>query len=88
MEIRHNAAKTRFEAALGSEMAVLEYKLSANRIVFVHTGVPEAFEGQGVAAQLVRAGYAYAHEAGLEPVAQCPYVRAYLARHPELDKPG
>lgn len=84
MEASHNAAEKLFEIALGADLAVLEYRLAGNQIVFVHTEVPEAFEGRGVAAQLVRAGYAYAREAGLKPVAQCPYVRSYLARHPEL----
>ena len=35
--------------------ARLEYRLEGDRLILVHTEVPDAFEGQGVGSALVRA---------------------------------
>ena len=74
----------RFEAELDGKLALLEYQQSGDRIYFTHTEVPEAFEGQGIGGKLVRAAYAFAREKKLDPVARCPFVSAYLEKHPDL----
>lgn len=84
MEVRHNEAAHRFEVPLGNDFAVLEYALEGKQIIFLHTGVPEAYEGKGIASQLVKTGLDYARSAGLTVVARCPYVKAYLERHPQV----
>jgi len=48
-----------------------------------HTEVPPSGKGQGVGDALVRAALAYARERGLRVMATCPYVQAWLRRHPE-----
>jgi uncharacterized protein len=63
--------------------SVLDYELSGGRVVFTHTGVPPAYRGQGLAAQLVEAGLAWAREQGLKVVPACSYVHVYIQRHPE-----
>jgi predicted GNAT family acetyltransferase len=45
--------------------------------------VPAAYQGQGLAAQLVEAGLHWAQAQHLKVVPACSYVRAYLQRHPE-----
>jgi len=53
--IRDNAAKHRFEADLGDgSMAIAEYNLLSGKIVFTHTEVPTAHEGQGIGSGLIR----------------------------------
>jgi predicted GNAT family acetyltransferase len=52
-------------------------------IVFTHTIVPKAIEGRGVASKLIRAALDSARDQGLKVVAQCPFVAAYMQRHPE-----
>ena len=49
--------------------------------VFVHTGVEERFEGQGLAGQLATRALDDARADGLKIVPQCPYVRRFLERH-------
>ena len=49
----------------------------------VHTEVPMAAEGRGIAGQVVRAALAHAREQGLRVAPMCSYVRAYMQRHPE-----
>lgn len=51
--------------------------------VLVHTGVEEAFEGQGLAGQLAKRALDDARDGGLAIVPSCPYVKGYLERHPE-----
>ena len=63
--------------------SVLDYQLRPGQVVFTHTGVPEAYRGQGLAARLVEAGLQWAREQGLKVVPACSYVQLYLQRHPE-----
>ena len=53
-------------------------------MVVLHTGVPDALEGHGVGAQLVRAAVGYAASEGLTVVPACPFARAWLDRHPDV----
>ena len=52
-----------------------------------HTEIPASGHGQGVGDALVRAALAYAREHGLRVIATCPYVQAWLKRHPG-ERPG
>lgn len=63
--------------------SVLDYVLTPGRVVFTHTGVPPACQGQGLAARLVEAGLAWAREQQLKVVPACSYVAIFLQRHPE-----
>ena len=82
-DVVHNAAVGRFEVRVGEDVAVLDYTLSSGRIVFVHTGVPPALEGKGIGSRLARAGLDFARREGLRVVARCPFIRAYIEKHPE-----
>jgi len=68
IQVRDNPAKHRFEYAAQGERAVAIYSLEGNVITFIHTLVPEALQGQGIAKQLVLAGLASARERGLRVV--------------------
>jgi predicted GNAT family acetyltransferase len=46
--------------------------------------VPRELEGKGVGSRLVREALAQARAASLMVVPQCPFVRAYIDKHPEL----
>lgn len=83
LEVKHNEGKNRFEIQLGDQVAMVKYILASGEIIFTHTEVPEAFEGQGVAGKLAKAAieYAKAHEMRIR--AMCPYIAAYIQRHPE-----
>ena len=79
----HNEAASRFEIVKESYMAVLEYELQDGIIVFTHTGVPAALEGQGIGSRLAQAGLEYARAAGLKVVPLCSFISAYMHKHPE-----
>ncbi|TNE61359.1 MAG: N-acetyltransferase [Bacteroidetes bacterium] len=83
MDVINNTRNQQFEVYLDDHLAVLQYRLRENRMYFMHTGVPEAIGGRGVASALARTGLEHARKEGLKIVVYCPYVRAYLKRHPE-----
>ncbi len=80
----HNEAEGQFEAAVDGQTAVAEYTLARGVMVFTHTEVPPAFEGQGVAGKLVRTALEHARDAGLAVWPVCPFVRSYIRRHSEF----
>jgi predicted GNAT family acetyltransferase len=49
----------------------------------VHTEVPRALEGRGYASALATAALEHARHEGVKVIPSCPYVKAFLQRHPE-----
>ncbi|AJE97540.1 GNAT family N-acetyltransferase [Pandoraea apista] len=83
IQVQDNPAKHRFEYSVQGEHAVAIYSIEGNVITFIHTLVPDALRGQGIATKLVLAGLASARERGLRVIAQCPVFAAYMRAHPE-----
>ena len=82
--IRDNSAESRWELLVDGELAVFTtYRDAHGRRTFIHTETQPGFEGQGLATQLVKAELDDAKARGLEINPVCPFVRAYLDRHPE-----
>lgn len=86
IEVKHNPAEKRFEVQLGDQIAKVEYMLSGNNMIFTHTEVPPAFEGQGIANRMAKFALDYAVEAGHKIQPLCPLVKHYVNRHPEYQK--
>jgi predicted GNAT family acetyltransferase len=86
IEVRHNAAASRFEATVGGLLGVANYNLVGNVMRIHHTEVPPALEGRGVGSQVVRAAIAYAEANGLEVEPWCGFVREYMRRHPDTQR--
>lgn len=85
MEIINNTVNEQFEVRQAGHLAVIQYRVRHGRMYFMHTGVPQALGGQGIAAALARRALAYAREQAYKIVVYCPYVAAFLKRHPEYD---
>ena len=83
MTIRHEPDQNRFATETDEGTAVLEYVLKPGRIAYVHTGVPEGARGEDVGTALVEHGLQYARDEGLRVIPLCPFVKAYMDRHPE-----
>jgi uncharacterized protein len=74
----------RYEARDDGRVAgFAEYQLSGPVIVFTHTEVDDAYEGQGVGGALVRTSLDEARAAGRKVLPLCPFYRGWLERHPE-----
>nr|WP_235590709.1 GNAT family N-acetyltransferase [Leucobacter sp. G161] len=52
---------------------------------FVHTEIDEKFGGRGLAGTLVSEALADTRDAGLRIVPYCPFVVAWLKKHPEFE---
>ncbi len=84
--VRHDPARGAFLVIEDGAESVLEYVASGpSTVSFVHTFVPPALRGRGIAERLVAAGLGWARAQGLRVTASCSYVAAYLGRHPEWD---
>jgi hypothetical protein len=81
--IKHLIDSHRFEVELEGLTCVLTYYLKDQVLDFNHTGVPKQLEGRGIAASLVHEGLEYAKQTGMRVIPSCPYVAAYIRRHPE-----
>ena len=80
-----NAELSRYELRLGDDLAGwLEYRPAGARVIFAHTEVLDAYEGQGLGGKLVRHGLDAARADGKSVIATCPFAAAYIDRHPEL----
>ena len=79
-----NPAASRYELRVDGVLAALtNYRLGPSRIVFTHTETEDGYTHHGLAARLAQAVLDDARARGLEVVAKCPYVAAYVAEHPE-----
>ena len=83
LQVTDAADASRFEATVEGHTGVLEYRLEGNRLVLVHTEVPDELEGRGVGSRLVRAAVARAEAEGLTIVPVCQFARSWLEKHPD-----
>ncbi len=82
--VRHNPSAHRFEATVEGHLAVAEYALEGERVVFTHTFVPPELRGRGIAEKLVRPALAWARAEQRRVVPACSYVATFIARHDEF----
>ncbi len=83
VDVIDNPERSRFELAVDGEMAVLVYERTPGALRLVHTEVPKAWRGRGLGERLGKAPLERGRADGLRIVAICPFVRAYLRKHPE-----
>ena len=79
----NNSTARRFEIVIDGQVGFLNYAIAAGRMRLLHTEVPPALQGRGLAGQLAQAALEYATREHLRVVPLCPFVQAYLKRHPE-----
>ena len=82
-QVSNNPVASRFEIRTEQGTAMLTYKHRGADLDLIHTEVPPVLEGKGYAAALAAAALDYARREGMKVIPTCPYVRAYLERHPE-----
>jgi predicted GNAT family acetyltransferase len=82
--VRDNPALQRFELDVDGHIAVACYTLMSGVMTFTHTEVPPALAGRGVGSALARGALETARSRELRVAATCPFVSAYIAKHPEF----
>ena len=83
-EVRKNVDQQQFEVWVDDEhVGLLTYVPRGNVWLLPHTEVQPAFEGRGLAGELVRATLDEARAEGVTVIPACPYVARWIERHPD-----
>ncbi|NQX27411.1 N-acetyltransferase [Microbacteriaceae bacterium VKM Ac-2854] len=78
--------RSRFEITVDGVLAgYAVYVRSGERVVFTHTVVGEEWGGQGLGSILAREALASVAAVGGIVVPRCPFIAAYLRKHPDTD---
>lgn len=84
MQKESGPTKGRFFLRQNGAEAELTFSITSPSLVIAdHTGVPDAFRGQGVGLRLVEALVADARANGYKVMPLCPFVNATRKKHPE-----
>lgn len=67
----------------GAEAEMTFTKIGDSKIIIDHTGVPDAFRGQGAGLRLVTRAVEDARAAGKKIIPLCPFAAAQFQRHKE-----
>jgi predicted GNAT family acetyltransferase len=83
--VRDDPRELRYELLDDSGVMIgeIRYALEPGAVALVHTEVDPKFRGQGLADELVQGALNDLRERGLKMIPVCPYVRAWLRRHPD-----
>jgi predicted GNAT family acetyltransferase len=80
--VTDNSTRKRFEISMNGETAFLVYDRTDDALTLIHTEVPTALRGRHLGDTLVSVALQSARSAGLRIIAVCPFVRAYMRKHP------
>jgi len=80
--VSRNDAASRYEIFSDGALAgFAEFDHKYDAIRFIHTEVDEAFQGQGLAAQLASAALNEVAASGETVIPLCPYIARYLQKN-------
>jgi predicted GNAT family acetyltransferase len=85
VQVQDNEAEGRYEARVDGELAgAAYYEAADDLIVFTHTEVDDAYEGQGVGSALARGALDDVRADGRRKVvARCAFIKGWIDRHPD-----
>jgi len=84
-EVRRNEDEGRYEIVVDGRVAGFTLFRPGDEgvVVFPHTEVDEAYQGQGLSGQLIGGALDDIRARGQRIVAQCPAVARFVESHPE-----
>jgi hypothetical protein len=78
-------SRNKFEFEEDGHVAYLEFEVdSAGWLTLLHTEVPAALQGRGVATLLARTAFEHARDNSLKVDVICPVAANFVAKHPEF----
>jgi len=81
--VKHDIEAGLFTATVDGQLSLLQYRLKDGVMKIVHTEVPSALAGHGIAGDLMRAALETARSNGWRVVPACSYAKAFLEGHPQ-----
>ncbi|MGX5694814.1 GNAT family N-acetyltransferase [Agromyces soli] len=86
IDLRDHRERARYEVLVdGAVAGFAMYRAEPGRTVFTHTIVRPEYEGRGLGSRLARFALDDVVARGDRIVPECPFIRAYLERHPEYE---
>jgi uncharacterized protein len=82
-DVYQNTDDNRFELDINGAVAAAYYELAPGVITFTHTEVPAELNGRGIGSKLIKGALDAVRTQGLKVIAKCPFVHAYIEKHPE-----
>ena len=84
IDVADNPRARRYEIRADGELAgFVTYRERPETIELVHTKVEDRFEGHGIGSKLVTFALDDIRSRGLRLIPTCPFVKAFVERHPE-----
>jgi len=83
MNINNNTQLCRFELEVEGQLAVVDYILENNIYSIPRVYVPKQLEGKGIGSKLLGQTLEIIESKGAKIIPICPFVTAYIKRHPE-----
>jgi predicted GNAT family acetyltransferase len=86
ISVVHRPEQSRYELHVDGRLAgFARYRPHADHIEFLHTEVDPEFEGQGLGSRLAAGALDDVRASGDRATATCPFIAAYVKRHPEYE---
>ncbi len=82
-QVRNAKGRHRFELEAGGHVAFSTYERSGDTITILHTEVPKELGGRGIGTALAHGMLELIRAEGLKVKPLCPFVKAYIGKHPE-----
>lgn len=82
-DVTRDTATRRFELAVDGHIAFIDYRDAGDRLILLHTEVPEALGGRGIGTRLARGALDIVREQGLRVELRCDFLTAFVARNPD-----
>lgn len=86
LEVHNDEKQRKFYATVDGQEAVIEYARMGDVYNLMHTHVPEELRGHHIGEDLVRGALEQIRQQGARFMPTCPFVRAFLERHPEYQE--
>jgi uncharacterized protein len=84
LQVADHPEQERYEIRADGELAgFVQYHLRDGNIAFLHTEIDPRFRGHGLAADLAQSSLEAARERHLGVLPYCPFMRGWIAEHPE-----
>lgn len=85
IELEESGSKGRYvlRGPDGAEAELTFTRVGDKQLIIDHTGVPDAFRGQGTGLRLVSRAVEDARTSGRKIIPLCPFAAAQFRRHPE-----
>jgi uncharacterized protein len=84
-DVIDNTTAHRLEINDGGHVAFLTYRMKGDAIEYLHSETPPELQGRGYASALAKFALDRERASGRKVIPSCPFVRAYIQRHPEYE---